>query len=272
MTNRQLTHDFFHSDKRSKRLNSMSYSGDNFYSYSTLIAVKDDSKRVLFICKKGYSNTTRKHKNHLRSSSPYSVIEIQDVYDIKSSENHDLFSLRFSDAKNRLFNPRCKNKEYDINTIETNRSNYKYYLIKIDSPETSLLSEMNQFLKDIKNNDFVNVQTEKFKELLKKEQEKKRLKLIQDVKDWRNFEKPYINSEFQLLRVKNDIIQTSKGYELTVNEFKRLYTIFKRNKEDLYNEKVNRSISIDHINDGKMTIGCHKITFEEIELMYSTIK
>ena len=275
MTNVQLTHDFFHSDKRDKRVNSMSYHDNSFYSYSTVIGVKDDVKKYFFMIEDYFSHTTSKHKSHLFRAVPhnYIILIVKDVYNLEN--NHDYFLARFNEKQTRFINPRCKDKMYDIQEMEKIRDKYIQYLDYLEIETHENLNIMNKVLELVKNPDAIAKLQAEFKENQLKRLQAERLQKATELQEFIDYERSYLNKhEHAYLRLKAsepERIETSKGYDLTVNEFKRLYKIFKTNKENLLSESVNKQINISSFTDKSIIVGCHNILFSEIERFNSLI-
>lgn len=109
----------------------------------------------------------------------------------------------------------------------------------------------------------------------KKRQEQKLKKLQEDIKSWRNHEikttKAILGINPQIVRLRtNDentiSMQTSKGFRanLTRRQLDQLY-------KDLKDPEVTSifDISVRHRSPTQITIGCHTLTFEEIDNAYT---
>lgn len=96
------------------------------------------------------------------------------------------------------------------------------------------------------------------------------------IQGWRNGENngfyvPYGNTWNALLRIKNGMVETSKGISIDISEASRLWPIIKRMKitgnyhRDLVNDSGSHQWVINSFENDILTVGCHSICYSEIE-------
>lgn len=79
MNNESVAHRFIYEEKTSAMGSNFSFEYNRLYSYYSILAKIDREKKIIYIDSDvaGYSNSSRKHANHLRIAIPmnYSVFE-----------------------------------------------------------------------------------------------------------------------------------------------------------------------------------------------------
>ena len=80
MNNESVAHNWVYGDKSiSSRGSNFSYDGSKLYSYTSLLAKIDRSKKIVYVNSRiaGYSNSSRKHANHMHRAIPsfYEIFE-----------------------------------------------------------------------------------------------------------------------------------------------------------------------------------------------------
>jgi hypothetical protein len=80
MNNESVAHNWVYGDKSiSSRGSNFSYDGSKLYSYASLLAKIDRSKKIVYVNSRiaGYSNTSRKHASHMHRAIPssYDIFE-----------------------------------------------------------------------------------------------------------------------------------------------------------------------------------------------------
>ena len=99
----------------------------------------------------------------------------------------------------------------------------------------------------------------------KKDKEKKQKEAQKKLKKWRSFEINWFSNETNkdFLRVDkaNNIIETSQGVKIPVEEGKRLLKLIDLKK--IVGERVDNKYIVKALN-GVLKVGCHNITMKEI--------
>ncbi len=233
----------------------------SIYSYGShfCIAKFVDSKTLLFT-ERTYSNTTAKHI----SVVSYATSHINKIYCANPNANHEEnFSFWLRQAEQ--FADKLKNARkpelyiFELENIKRKAIIYAdYFSIQIPEILQSVLkvttkTEILQYL-------------ESKAELIKAEKLAKEKALKKEhttnLKKWRNFEisKLYQRDGFDYLRKDTEFFQTSQGVKIPIEIGLRLY-------KNLANVKVNDKFleyTVNEITKQFICIGCHKITFKEI--------
>ena len=237
------------------------YNGTSIYSYGShfCIAKFIDSKTLLFT-ERTYSNTTAKHI----SCVSYATSHINKIYCFNPNASHvDNFTYWLNVAELLADKLKRANKPEmyisQLQQIENKATKYANYF-SIAIPET-----LQTVLKVTTKAEILAYMDSKA-ELIKAEKiaKEKRLKKehLRELKEWKNFEvnRMYQRNGFDYLR-KNDIeFQTSQGVKIPIEIGLILYN-------NLANVKVNDKFldfTVNEITKKYIGIGCHKITFKEI--------
>jgi hypothetical protein len=233
----------------------------SIYSYGShfCIAKFVDSKTLLFT-ERTYSNTTAKHI----SVVSYATSHINKIYCANPNANHvDNFSFWLRQAEqsaDKLKNAR-KPEIYisQLQQIENKAKIYANYF-NIAIPETL------QSVLKVTTKAEILAYMENKAELIKAEKIAKEKALKKEhatnLKKWRNFEisKLYQRDGFDYLRANYDNFETSQGVKIPLEIGLRLY-------KNLANVKINDKFleyTVGEITKQFICIGCHKITFKEI--------
>lgn len=81
-----------------------------------------------------------------------------------------------------------------------------------------------------------------------------------------------------LLRVRNSIVETSKGIKITIDECKRLWSLVKRWHENAtsFSREVCNAIGnrwqISSYQNDILTAGCHSIAYSEMEYIANQLQ
>ena len=102
----------------------------------------------------------------------------------------------------------------------------------------------------------------------KKEQKKKFLELLPKWKNNEIYNLPYHNRQY--LRIVNDEIETSLHTKISIETFKKYYTMLKSGKS-LINEKIDY-YRVTKQDSNLLTIGCHVIPVSEINYIANLLK
>jgi len=233
----------------------------SIYSYGShfCIAKFIDEKTLLFT-ERTYSNTTAKHKQVVRHATSH----IDKIYCYNPNGSHDdNFNFWLSNAEQltqKLI--RANKPEIYISQLQQIENKAKIYAnyFSIAIPETL------QSVLKVTTKAEILAYMENKAELIKAEKIAKEKALKKEhqtnLKKWRKFEagRLYQRDGFDYLRKDAEFFQTSQGVKIPLEIGLRLY-------KNLANVKVNDKFldyTINEITKNYIGIGCHKITFKEI--------
>lgn len=241
----------------------------SIFSYGSHCCIgKFVDNQTLLFTESTYSRTTAKHINVVS----YATSHITKIYCAKPNGSHiDNFNYWLTQAEktaDKLKNAR-KPMLYilELERIKSKSTIYANYF-NIPVPE-NLQTVLNVTTK----NDILAYMESKAElikaEKLAKEKELKK-KHSTNLKKWRNFEigTLYQRDGFDYLRKDSEFFQTSQGVKIPIEIGLRLY-------KNLANVKVNDKFldyTINEITKQFICIGCHKITFKEINNIIKTKK
>jgi len=233
----------------------------SIYSYGAhfCIAKFIDEKTLLFT-ERRYSNTTAKHIQTVSHATSH----ITKIYCGNPNWSHDdnfIFWLRQAEqSADKLKNAR-KPELYiwEMENIKSKATIYaNYFNIAIPEILQSVLkvttkTEILQYLEN--KAEFIKAEKATKEKALKKEH-------TRNLKKWKNFEigKLYQRDGFDYLRKNDTEFETSQGVKIPLEIGLRLY-------KNLANVKINDKFldyTINEITKQFICIGCHKITFKEI--------
>ena len=261
----------------------MFFEGDIIYSYGYHFPIaKHIKNNLILFTSKGYSVSTSKHLGITRSAIP-SEIEVLTVPEV--------------DIRNNTLTSHIDNIEYFINEIKTNfgkseraRKYKEMYLrnglANINSMKRYLelfkvKSKLPNSLKKAVNL-FINMDNTEIMEVIKaeqdiqkkaelqrkKEQEKKFLELLPKWKNNEVYNLPYYKKQY--LRLANNEIETSLHVKISIETFKKYYSMLKSGKS-LLNEKIDY-YRVTKQDSNLLTIGCHAIPISEINYIANLLK
>ena len=261
----------------------MFFEGDIIYSYGYHFPIaKHIKNNLILFTSKGYSVSTSKHLGITRSAIP-SEIEVLTVPEV--------------DIRNNTLTSHIDNIEYFINEIKTNFgkserarkykemylrnglaniNNMKRYLelFKVKSKLPSGLKKAVNLFINMDNTEIMEVikaeqDIQKKAELQrKKEQEKKFLELLPKWKNNEVYNLPYYKKQY--LRLTNNEIETSLHVKISIETFKKYYSMLKSGKS-LLNEKIDY-YRVTKQDSNLLTIGCHAIPISEINYIANLLK
>jgi len=224
-----------------------------------------------------YSNTTAKQTSFLKRALYQTIIEVPNPK-AKSKEDHiknmDNFFDNVIQYQKKASRARTEENRdlYDMQSrTEVEQLTQYVELFKIKPlKKYRLLIESNDLSETTEAEIIRRIKAEK-------RAKAKLIKAQKDaLKDWKKGKRVHIMTNHaggELLRIKGESIETSKGIKLTFEEGERLFKIVNKvrgQKEDFKPEnralKVNGYYSIDYINTkGDLKAGCHFIKWEEIK-------
>lgn len=233
----------------------------SIYSYGNhfCIAKFIDSKTLLFT-ERTYSNTTAKHI----SCVSYATSHIEKIYCFNPNANHDEnFTYWLRQAEQTADKLKRANKPeiyiLQLQQIENKAIKYANYF-NIAIPETL------QSVLKVTTKAEILAYMENKAELIKAEKLAKEKQLKKEhqtnLKKWRKFEagRLYQRDGFDYLRKDTEFFQTSQGVKIPLEIGLRLYKNLANLKQgDKFLEYI-----VGEITKNFICIGCHKITFKEI--------
>jgi len=258
-TNSEIVHAFNLQDQPYGRTSngSMYFEYNKIYSYGShyLLGEFIDNETII-INDIGYSVTTSKHisllTNATRDKRQFFKTDIET--ELVLSELKNLFKL--------LSRTRLK-ADYYTNTINNLFRNYFKY---VDYKKPKKSKEHRQIVKLYK--DFTENSEnllEVVKEQTRKDKEKKLKEVKNKLKKWRKFETNWLSNQtgkdFLRIDKANNIIETSQGVKIPIEEGKRLLKLIDLKK--IVGARVDNKYIVNAFN-GLLKVGCHKIELKEI--------
>lgn len=164
MNNESVAHNWVYGDKSISRGSNFSCDGSRLYSYHSLLAKIDRSKKVVYVNSEiaGYSNSSRKHANHMYRAIPSSY----DIFEWDFSSN--IYEERLEKIMKLLeMQSRARSRDYSLEIKKLIVNTKKYSEIHISNSKRE-----KQILKEILSVDIDNI-IESSKELIKRDKERK---------------------------------------------------------------------------------------------------
>jgi hypothetical protein len=236
---------------------------DKIYSYGSHFIIAAFNNDALLFTTRSYSNSTAKHINIVSSATNH----IKKIFCAYPSGSHDQnFNAFLIDAENfaqKLKNAR-KPEIYinELNRIKNKAEKYANHF-KIEIPVTL------KTILEVTNKDQILLYMESKEKLIKAENLRKEKQEKKDhaayLKKWKNHElqSMYKRIDFDYLRKDSENFQTSQGVKIPINVGLRFYKSILNNTVKINDQFLNYTIK--DINKKFIVIGCHKITFKEIE-------
>ena len=233
----------------------------SIYSYGShfCIAKFIDSKTLLFT-ERTYSNTTAKHI----SVVSYATSHINKIYCSNPNGSHENnFNVWLNIAEQLADKLKRANKpEIYISQLQQIKNKAKIYAnyFNIEIPEIL------QSVLKVTTKAEILAYMENKAELIKAEKiaKEKALKKehLRELKEWKNFEvnRMYQRNGFDYLRKNNEQFETSQGVKIPIEVGLRLY----KNLANIKPGDKFLDYTIGEVTKQFICIGCHKITFKEI--------
>ena len=262
----------------------VSFQAKDFYSYRTIIArIVND---VVLYNTRSYSVTTSSHTSDLLSAARHKKqIAVYDVeYGIK--DNKEVMQGEIKDYLKKASTARTQKEFYISQAIKTAENFNAYFDLMNENLEADTL-----LLRVNADSDYCKIDMEQFKDIdftALKAAEKQRLALelakrkereaeyaLENsikIKQWLNGESynlGYGVTSSTLLRVKGDVIETSRGAEIPLSDAPRLWALVQtvvtagRGVDLNYKVGVYRLTAISPL--GNITVGCHYIEYSELK-------
>lgn len=246
MTNQQIPHVWYYQEKESAKGSNLFFEGPIIYSYGRHFPIATLKNDVVFFTTDTYSVTTAKHISLVRQAIPSFTTIIYCKHPDEASngyhsKNIESFKRTLESIKKDL--GKARKKETHIQNLSSTYNNVvKYYNhFSLDTSEYSEIQEL------INSPEAVLLLTQKEKELTKAA----KLKQEEKVKEWLNGETDYLpNISFDLLRVRNGNIETTRGLTFDLQEC------------ELFHRFIDKATEFKHYRivrkDDVLHIGCHK--------------
>jgi hypothetical protein len=236
--------------------------GERIYSYGSHFCIaKFVDEQTLLFTERGYSNTTAKHIGIVRHATSHK----DKIYCANPTGTHDEnFEYWLNDAEyisKKLINAR-KPEIYigQLETIKAKATKYANYF-EIAIPLT--LEKVLSITDKVEIVAYYESKQALIEAEAKAKAKKEAKEHAKELKEWRTFEKArlYTRIGYDYLRKTNDEFETSQGVKIPIAVGLRFYNNI---KQGLTGEKF-LDFDIREITKDYISIGCHKITFKEIE-------
>lgn len=273
MNNESVAHNWVYGDKSISRGSNFSCDGSRLYSYHSLLAKIDRDKKIVYVNSRiaGYSNSSRKHANHMHRAIPsfYEIFEWDFGNNIYEERLEKI--LKLLDMQSRA---RSRDYSLEIKKLILNTKKYSeiHPLEKKDDKK---------ILKEILSIDIDNI-IESSKELIKRDKERKEKERKAENKKYQEARQKNLDSFLEqkydkkdkstvkfdpnynsvYLKIKGDEIFTSNSIRVPLKESLVLYRRYLDGKNIL-------GISLNHYSVVKsskesVTIGCTTISAFEL--------
>jgi hypothetical protein len=287
----QVLHLWANQSQSEARCSNVFFSGTSCYSYGFHYElgrlVQYNGETVALINDEIYSNTTAKHQ-HAAFQAVEHLPRLRTTYfeDVR---------LALLENQDKLINELMKH--FSANTFRTyqlehyGNNKFGYWL-------TKQINEFNQTCITLKHPELMIEPDEHFeevwlehvhlrlkraeelnsakRELLNQRKEQLKLEKLQEqINTWRTDggSLPYeVRRElrFHLLRVQDGVVKTSGGAEVPLNQALKLLALIERDQAK-QGEQVG-SFRLNHVRDGVVTVGCHKIQLSEAKQVLGPYK
>lgn len=297
-TNDQLCHVWAQGTQASGRSDSMFFEGNKIYSYgkhylAAEIHTSKSGKRIALVNSHKYSVTTSKHLSSIRNAlvGLMEYFECPDPNDLKSAvksfDNQALQTLlstlkvsKVNSVSDLQFRERQISAAYgDVNCLRDflGMVNIKPNKIMLNKAKKHLKSRLARYQELNTPEMIAKKELEKQKrDVLKvKKLQGELAESIQKFRDSKPFSQYYrLNElEYELLRIHNDILQTSRGAEVPLRAAKMLYKAVVAGKSILGAKVGNFTVvSVKDLGDDKaIKIGCHTILLSEAKQVLGNV-
>ena len=242
--------------------NNLYFYNESIYSYGNHFCIaKFLTDNTLLFTERSYSNTTSNHISIVRSATSHKN-KIYCAYPQGSHEQNFNYWLNEAESVTRKLTNAKKPEIYlnQLNIIKDKATIYATYF-NIGIPQT-----LNSVLSITDKKEVVDYLAKKEALLLadKKAKEQQQLKAHKEaLKKWRKFDvqRLYSRDGFDYIRKNDENFETSQGVKFPIAVGMRFYNNLKNvNVGDKFLD-----FTVNEITKQYITIGCHKITFKEIE-------
>jgi hypothetical protein len=265
----EVCHYFANNVQFEGRAGNVSFRGDNFFSYRTIVAKRINGSVVISSHK--YSVTTSSHLFDLRQTCRH--LEIVSIPCVEKStlDNQTIVQNQINDLFRLASTARTKKDYYLSQALQIVKGFNRY----------CELSENSQYLIDLSVFDKIDLealkQTEKERQAV--QLAKRKAQEIEDtlennvkINQWLAGDRDNIGygaSVDTLLRIKGDNVQTSRGAEIPVSQTANLWalvnSVISAKRELILNKRIG-VYSLSKIETtGNITVGCHYIKYEQLQ-------
>lgn len=274
-SNRELTHIWAHDHEPSimKSANSMSCQNDILYSYSTAIGQIVNNDTVIYNTA-SYSNTSSKHQGLMMSATSHYLNRI--YLDIHKYGLNSLI-LNQRDFDELILEPNLRQaSEYLLKSSRSKK--YKdFYSSKALSifnniEKYALLFNLSYKLPNVDHLLESALKADKEAKAFEKIRRAERIKQqAEALQNWRNGLDIRNYFEITALRIKDDVIETTKGAKIPLDHAIKFWGLINSwHKKGMTYIKDGHSIHLGNyvVNSFKndiLTVGCHSIPFSEIQ-------
>jgi hypothetical protein len=265
----EVCHYFANNVQYEGRAGNVSFRGDNFCSYRTIVAKRIGSSVVVSTNK--YSVTTAGHLSDLRRACRH--LEIVPIPCVEKSilDNQTIVQNQINDLFRLASTARTKKDLYLSQALSIVKGFNRY----------CELSNNNQYLIDLSIFDNIDLkalkQAEKERQALqlakrKAQETEDALENSVKINQWLAGERDNIGygvSSETLLRIKGDSVQTSRGAEIPVSQTANLWalvnSVISAERELVLNKRIG-VYTLTCINaNGDITVGCHYIKYDQLQ-------
>lgn len=245
------------------RAGSMFFENERIYSYGYHFEIARFVKdSVVIFTNRSYSSTTAKHKSYTRQSIPYSV----KVFTLPSFTDHKgnvEFMLKTIEDK---FEEAARSRKYTESILESVVNSTKQiedycneFKLKLNKTQLALVERAKNCLNEDQLQDIRTKLAERSKKLLDSKRK--------EINEWLSCQRESLSNSINkvFLRTKcnaPEIVETSLGANVPLNEAKSLYLALKNNVP--VNGFQIGHYYVNSYSNAVLTIGCHKLTQDEI--------
>jgi hypothetical protein len=274
-SNRELIHVWANNEDSSvyKQANSVSCQNDVLYSYSTAIGQIVNNDTVIYNTA-SYSNTTSKQQSLMYQSSSHYLNRIYlDIH------KYNLNSLVFGqyDFNNLILEPNLKQASEFLLKASRSKKNKDYYNMKALSifdnlRRYAILFNLDYSLPNI--DDLLESTIKADKEAKAIEKIRKAERIIEQaeaLQNWRLGLDVRNHFEVTALRIKDDVIETSRGAKIPLEHAVKFWSLINSwHQKGITYTKNNHSIhlgnyAVNRFENDVLTVGCHQIPYSEIQ-------
>lgn len=260
------------------------FEGKSYYSYSTEIASfrsNDKGEECVFIDVRTFSNTTSGHQSSvIRACIHLTVFEYEsgrcryDRYSNAPSDvTVDFIYNYYIDKATELQSKSNRARKNKLSLIEQ----AKHYLVKANQLIDFFDATHLERLDEDQFNELLTKLAIEHEDVLRREKEEKAIRLAMELEyyksdfhDWLTgnrvtFPRCYNNNIY--LRVKDDMVETSRGATFPVSSCETLFKLYQRCVRDneVYDDNIQvGNYRVNHISRKGIIAGCHHIKPDEI--------
>jgi signal peptidase I len=267
-SNSELSHVWAQQVQGYGKGSNMYFEGKVIYSYGRHFPIAEfKPNNIVFFNKRGYSNSTAKHKNYVWRSIDRSIYT---VFDVVSFHSHIDNITSYVNETETAIQQASKSRKYVdlyLNRAIATINETEKYISAMDFNISCLPSDVQDKLITFLNDKDNLLSPEKLQALKEAEKVRKALKAEKQkgiIQEWRNFERDYLGRDIDkiILRVNGDYIESSLGAKALITEAKRLYKMLMK-KKDIHGFKLGNYTAM-FFKGGILKIGCHHIQESEI--------